>query len=310
MRALLAGGAGVEAADEEGATALHVAASAGQRPAAALLLRAGARAAARDACGRTPLSLARLFRPTDAAMIALLEEAEATGTAATATADAADAAAGALDAPADGARCEEDAPPALAAADAAAAAAAAAASPAADGAAASGVGGTGGAAPSLPSLSAHRARALAAPPRYGAHLLHPDPWIVQYDGLVTAAEARALLVKCEGRWKEARVKSASARAAAGARNSSFCWCTGDGPGHLGCRQSPLGRRLLARLAAASGVPPERSEAPQASRCDLLCTLSTPCTLCTRAPRAPIIHLPWSPVAAAALWPGRVLRHAP
>ena len=121
--------------------------------------------------------------------------------------------------------------------------------------------------PPLPTsspLAAYRVRALQAAPQYAPQLLHADPWLVQLDNLLSRAEAQALLDKCRGRWHAAQTRSARG-AASGSRNSSFCWCGHDGPGHLGCRYSPLGRRLLARLAAISGVAPERAESPQLLR---------------------------------------------
>ena len=66
-------------------------------------------------------------------------------------------------------------------------------------------------------------------------------------------------------WRVHSGMGARMGAASGSRNSSFCWCAHEGPGHLGCRHSPLGRRLLARLAAISGVAPERAESPQLLR---------------------------------------------
>ena len=68
----------VDAADYEGATALHMAAAAGQTTLAGVLLEAGARLDAKTARGTTPLMAAQQKHPANAALIALLSGARPT----------------------------------------------------------------------------------------------------------------------------------------------------------------------------------------------------------------------------------------
>ena len=70
LRVLLEAGAAVEAEDEGGARPLHLAAAAVRAEAARLLLdEAGARPEARDGCGRSPLDLASLLRPSSTEIV-------------------------------------------------------------------------------------------------------------------------------------------------------------------------------------------------------------------------------------------------
>ena len=190
----------MEAEDEGGATPLHLAAAATRAGAARLLLdEAGARPEARDGCGRSPLDLAALLRPSSTEIVTPLL-ARPTAAANSAANSAANAAANGQAAEGSAA-CEEHLGAPLAAASATSASSA---SPGRD---------APPPPPPLPTsapLAAYRERALQAPPQYAPTLLHAEPWLVQLDGLLSHAEARALLDKCRGRWHAAQTKSAPA----------------------------------------------------------------------------------------------------
>jgi hypothetical protein len=62
----------VNAADNNGATALHLAAEYGSDQICGVLLAVGALVDAKDSHGHTPIMIARHFHPTNAALLALL----------------------------------------------------------------------------------------------------------------------------------------------------------------------------------------------------------------------------------------------
>eukprot|EP00964_Phaeocystis_antarctica_P132940 scaffold97102_cov45-Phaeocystis_antarctica.AAC.1 len=179
LRLLLAAGAAAEAEDEGGARPLHLAAAAVRRGAARLLMEeGGARPEARDGCGRSPLDLAALLRPSSIEIVTeivtpLLTQASAVAAAPAETPAEAPAAADANAQAAEQGVCGP--------------LAASSASPGRD---------ASPPPPPLPTstpLAGYRERALRAEPRYAPQLLHAEPWLVQLDNLLSRAEVHALL---------------------------------------------------------------------------------------------------------------------